>query len=160
MVVRSLTAYSAKSTFQEVSMSDQVISPQQETAMLALLSGQTQRRAAEIAGVREETVSRWLNDDEGAFVQIYAARRASVWAAYEANIAMLVPEALGAVQDLMRSETHHSEAAFNARVRLSAAETVLTMAGLLRKGARVFAPGGQVNIGEKQVNIGENTHAS
>jgi hypothetical protein len=52
----------------------------------------------------------------------------------------MVPIALGAVLDLMRSEDHHSGDAFNARVQLAAAETMLTMAGLLRKSPRVFAP--------------------
>lgn len=131
----------------------EALSPAQETAMLALLSGHTQRRAAQIAGVREETVSRWLADPEDSFTRIYAARRADVWAAYDLRIARLVDLAFGSLEDLMRSEDHHDADAFSARVRLDAVELALTMAGLLRSSARVFAPGSQVNIGEQQVNV-------
>lgn len=137
-----------------------VLSPQQETAILALLSGQPQRRAAEIAGVREETVSRWMNDEEGAFTRIYAARRADVWAAYESRIAEMVPLALGALLDLMRGEDHHRESAFDPRTRLRAAELVLQMAGLVgRSGARVFAPNAQLNFAQQQVNVRDDSPA-
>lgn len=133
---------------------DVLLSPQQEAAMLALLSGHPKGRAAQIAGVRPETLSRWLSDPEDSFTRLYAQRRASVWQAFEAQIAGLVPEALGAVQDLMRGEDHHSEVAYNPRVRLDAAQLVLTMAGLLkRNGARIFAPGAQLNVGDQQVNV-------
>ncbi len=134
-------------------MDDVLLTPQQETVMLALLSGHTQRRAAQIAGVREETVSRWIHDPEDDFIRLYAARRNSIRDAFEANIASLVPEALGAVKDLMRGEDYHAVDAYNPRVRLDAAAVVLTMAGLLKTGTRVFAPGSQVNLGEQQVNI-------
>lgn len=137
-------------------MSELLLSPQQECVMLALLSGQPQKYAARLAGVTEGTVSRWLNDEESAFIQIYAQRRASVWQAFEAQIAGMVPLALAAITDLMRSEDHHSEAAFNPRVRLDAAELVLQMAGLVgRSGPRIFAPNAQLNVGDQQVNVQE-----
>ncbi len=131
----------------------EMLSPQQEAAMLHLLSGKPKGQAARMAGVTPETLSRWLSDEESAFVKLYASRRESVWKAFEAQIAGLVPEALGAITDLMRSEDHHSPEAYNPRVRLDAAAVVLTMAGLLKTGTRVFAPGSQVNLGEQQVNI-------
>lgn len=128
----------------------ELLSPQQEACMIHLLSGQPKGHAARLAGVAPETLSRWLADEEGLFVRLYVARKARVWEAFEAQIASMVPLALGAITDLMRSEDHHSEASFNPRVRLEAAELVLTMAGLLRKGPRVFAPGAQLNIAERQ----------
>ena len=132
----------------------ELLSPAQETAMIALLSGQPKGQAARLAGVTPETLSRWFADEEGAFIQIYAQRRASVWQAFEAQIAAMVPLALGAITSLMQSEDHHSEAAFDPRTRLRAAEDVLQMAGLLKKGPKVFAPGSQVNVADiQQVNV-------
>lgn len=138
----------------EVLTTEQLLSTRQQIAMLSLLAGETQRQAAQRAGVRAETVNRWANSDEQ-FMQLYAMRKKDVWRAFEIQIASLVPLALGAIIDLMRSEDHHAEAAYNPRVRLDAAELALTLAGLLRKGPRVFAPNAQLNIGDKQVNVNE-----
>lgn len=136
----------------EVATTEQLLSTRQQIAMLSLLAGETQRQAAQRSGVRAETVNRWANSDEQ-FMQLYAMRKKDVWRSFEIQIASLVPLALGAIIDLMRSEDHHDEASFNPRVRLDAAELALTLAGLLKKGPRIFAPGSQLNVGDKQVNV-------
>ena len=131
----------------------ELLSPAQEVCMIHLLSGQPKGHAARLAGVAPETLSRWLADEESLFVRLYAQRRASVWQAYEHRIAAMVPLALGALTSLMESEDHHDAASFDPRTRLRAAEDVLQMAGLLKKGPKVFAPNAQVNIGDQQVNV-------
>lgn len=135
-------------------MSDDLeISVKQEIVLLALLSGETQRSAAAAAGVREETVSRWL-DDDSSFYRVYAARRAAVWQAYEARIAGMVDAALGAVESLMRGVEYHGSDDYSPSTRLEAAKVVLRMAGLLQSGPRVTAfGGGQVNIADRQINV-------
>jgi hypothetical protein len=129
----------------------QLLSPAQETAMLA---GEPQRRAAALAGVREETLSRWVNDSEGQFLQVYAARRADIWKAYETQIATLVDYALGHLEQLMRGPKYSRCGDYDPRVRLAAVQIVLQMAKLLSVGTKIAAFG-QVNVGAQQIYVAE-----
>jgi transposase len=123
---------------------DTLLSPRQEAAMLALLSGANQRDAAAAAGVTEGTLSRWVNNDVE-FRKLYATRRADVWKAHEEKIAYLVARALKRLDlILMCSEDGYS---------LEAVKVILKMAGLLPTGTKITSFGGQLNIGEQQVNI-------
>lgn len=129
------------------------LSVKQEIAMLALMEGHTQRRAAEIAGVTEFTVSRWMDDDT-MFYQTFVARKADIWKRYEARICALTDKALAAIEWALNSEGYHSEGSgWRVADQLRAAELVLRMSGLLRTSTRVTAFGGaQVNVGDRQIN--------
>jgi transposase-like protein len=121
-----------------------LISPRQQVVLLALLSGGTQAAAAEAAGVTPETVSRWVHNDTD-FRRQYAARRRAMEQAHDAKLTKLVDRAFKTLDYLMSCSDDY--------VRLDAAKVALKMAGLLPTGTRVASFGGQVNIGEQQVNI-------
>lgn len=129
---------------QEIISAELVLTPLQETAMLMLLSGSTQRDAAAVAGVSEFTVSRWVNTD-AMFRQLYAKRRADVRAAHEAKINQIAGHALSMLDRLIGLGDDH--------IRIDGIKIALKMAGLLPTGTRVASFGGQINIGEQQVNM-------
>lgn len=132
------------------------LSPQQETAILALLSGEPQRRAAEIAGVTQETLSRWMNHDE-LFLKVYAGRRADVWKAHEVRLAELTGHAIATLEQLMRPVEYTGSDIYDPKVRLQAAIAVLRLTMPEKFGSRVLHIGAaqQVNVGEQQVIAGE-----
>lgn len=130
-----------------------LITPKQEVAMLALLSGDTQRIAAMRAGVREEQISRWLHSDT-AFLRLYAERRADVWRCYQAKIAQLLHTAFVNLADMMADQDT------DPRARLGAIQTALQLGGLYQSAPRVTSFGGQVNVAQQQVNMqrGDDVH--
>lgn len=130
----------------------EILNPRQEIALLALLDGETQRGAAAAAGVTEYTVSRWMDDDH-MFYRTYAARRADVWQRYEARRARLLDQAFHTVEHLMLPEEYVGTANYDPNVRLGAAKLVFQLCGMLPGAPRVFAPGGQVNVAERQINV-------
>lgn len=88
----------------------------QEVAISALLSGATQRAAAEQAGLAEETVCRWLANDVR-FAAELNRRRAELWRAHRTRLLALADRALAVI------EASLSDA--SGQVRLKAAQTVL-----------------------------------
>jgi len=85
-----------------MSNDEQTVTGQQDKVINAMLSGQTQRAAAEAAGVAPESVSRWLASD-AVFVAELHARRAQLWDANRDKLADLASEAIDTVCKLMRS---------------------------------------------------------
>jgi hypothetical protein len=134
----------------------EVLNPRQEIALLALLDGETQRGAAEAAGVSEGTVSRWMDSDHS-FYRCYAQRRADIFQRYEARKVRMLDQAFATIEQLMLPEEYVGSAQYDPVVRLSAAKLVFQLNGLLPGGPRIFAPGSQVNIGDRQVNTHGNT---
>lgn len=129
------------------------LSVRQEITMLALLEGHTQRRAAELAGVNEATVSRWMDDDQ-MFYQTFVTRKADIYKRYESRIVRLVDHAMGAIEIALRGEEYHGPTSrWHVSDQLRAAELVLRMAGLLKQSSRVAVfGGGQLNMAQQQVN--------
>lgn len=98
------------------------VSPQQETAIVALIAGNRQQEAAQAAGVTPETVSRWLANDPR-FVALLNARRRELWEVQRDKLRGLVDEAIRTVEDCMS----HAQPA----IRLRAAMLVLQAANVL-----------------------------
>lgn len=105
------------------------VSPQQDTALLALLSGKLQQEAAQIAGVTPETVSRWLAND-ARFVALLNARRRELWELRRGRLQALFDEAIDTLQDCLSSGKPEN--------RLRAAMVILQASGVLE----ASVPGG------------------
>lgn len=128
------------------------LSVKQEIAMLALFEGHTQRRAAEIAGVNEATLSRWLDDDQ-AFYQVFVTRKSDIFKRFESRIVALADKALTAIDWALNGEAYHAkDGPWRVSDQLHAAELALKMAGLLKPANRVAVFGGQLNMAQQQVN--------
>jgi len=95
---------------------------QQEKVLSLMLAGETQKAAAESAGVAPETVSRWMSGD-AVFVATLNQRRQDLWDANSAGLRDLAQEAIGVLADVMR----HGE---TDALRLRAAVAVLKSQGL------------------------------
>jgi len=95
------------------------ITPQQETVILELIAGKTQKEAAEAAGVAPETVSRWIKRNP-VFVAALNARRKDLWDAHREKLRAQVRDAVDVMGDLLKSN--------NERVRLQAATAILRTA--------------------------------
>ncbi len=89
------------------------LSGAQETALEALLCGQTITRAAEAAGVARQTVSGWLNHDF-TFIAAYNRRRALLSDEITNRLRALAVKAFDAIEQELEGER-----------RLDAAKTIL-----------------------------------
>lgn len=98
------------------------LSSEQEAVLLAMLSGKSQKEAAEAGGVAPETVSRWLAEPIGVFRDAYSARRSALWKFQESRLRTLGEKAVSVVERAMDSESEP--------VRLRAALAVLKAIGL------------------------------
>lgn len=97
----------------------QAITDVQNVVIGHLLAGKTQREAARLTGVNEETVSRWRKGNAD-FVAELNRRRQSIWAATEERILGLRVQGVEAVERLLESEDD--------RVKFQAAQLVLGLA--------------------------------
>lgn len=88
----------------------------QESVILALLEGKSQKEAAESAGVSAEQVSRWKASDP-LFVAELNRQRAELWEVNRAELLTLAKEARQVVREVLNSESES--------VRLKAALAVL-----------------------------------
>jgi len=95
---------------------------QQEQVLASMLAGETQKAAAESAGVAPETVSRWMSKD-AVFVATLNQRRQDLWDANAAGLRDLAQEAIAVLADVMRNGE-------NDGLRLKAAAVVLRSQGL------------------------------
>ena len=102
----------------EIVEETQVITDVQNVVVGHLLAGETQREAARLAGVNEETVSRWRKGNPD-FVAELNRRRQGIWAATEERILNLRTRGIEAVERLLESEDD--------RVQFQAAQFVLAM---------------------------------
>jgi len=93
----------------------------QDQVITLLLSGKTQKEAAAEVGVREETVSRWVNSD-AEFVSEFRARRLELWESSAQRLYFLTDKAIGVVEGLLESP--------NEAIRLRAASLVLKAVSL------------------------------
>jgi hypothetical protein len=96
-----------------------VLSPQQETALDLLATGQSITATAEAIDVARQTVSEWLNHHCG-FQAALNQRRQDVWRDCADKLRALLPKALDAL-----------EAELDGERRLKAAEAIVKMAGLI-----------------------------
>jgi hypothetical protein len=97
----------------------ETITPTQETVLVELLKGSTQREAAAVGQVTAETVSRWMNNDP-VFIASYNQARASMLEAAVNEILDLRKEAIKALRDLVTTADPENE-----WIRLKAAQAVL-----------------------------------
>jgi len=98
----------------------------QESVILALLEGKSQKEAAESAGVSAEQVSRWKASDP-LFVAELNRQRAELWEVNRAELLTLAKEARQVVREVLTSESEG--------VRLRAALAVLDRVGQYPTGA-------------------------
>ena len=98
----------------------------QESVILALLEGKSQKEAAESAGVSAEQVSRWKASDP-LFVAELNRQRAELWELNRAELLTLAKEARQVVKEVLNSESDS--------VRLRAALAVLDRVGNYPGGA-------------------------
>jgi transcriptional regulator with XRE-family HTH domain len=91
----------------------------QEITLNRLLQGDTQREAADAAGVAPETVSRWLQDVE--FTAELDRRREEVWRDLRRQLIQTSTTALEVLEALMKGGE-------NDQVKLRAAVAVLKLA--------------------------------
>lgn len=80
----------------------QTPSPQQEAVIAALLEGKTQRQAAALAGLAEETISRWKRNDP-VFLAMLNQRRDEAWALHLDAARKLKQKAVEALSELLDS---------------------------------------------------------
>jgi hypothetical protein len=93
----------------------------QDQVITLLLSGKNQKEAAAEVGVREETISRWVNSD-ARFVSEFRARRLELWESSAQRLHFLTNKAIGVVEELLESP--------NEAIRLRAAGLVLKAVSL------------------------------
>lgn len=98
----------------------------QESVILALLEGKSQKEAAESAGVGAEQVSRWKAND-ALFVAELNRQRAELWEVNRAELLTLAKDARQVVREVLTSESES--------VRLRAALAVLDRVGQYPTGA-------------------------
>jgi len=79
-----------------------MLSAQQDQVIVLLLSGKTQREAAQDVGVAEETISRWMNND-AEFVATLNARRHELWQANAEKLRALAAQAIDTLGALLDS---------------------------------------------------------
>jgi len=96
-----------------------VLSPQQETAIDLLATGQSITATAEAVDVARQTVSEWVNRHCG-FQAALNQRRQDVWRDCADKLRALLPKALDTL-----------EAELDGERRLKAAEAIVKMAGLI-----------------------------
>jgi hypothetical protein len=96
-------------------------SPDQELAIVALLSGASGQAAAAAAGVSEFTVSRWRNTDD-VFIAELNRRRAELWGGHAEQLRTLVGDALGVLKQSLSSESEP--------IRIRAALAILRAAAI------------------------------
>ena len=78
-------------------------SAQQEAVIAALLEGKTQREAAALAGLAEETISRWKRNDP-VFLAALNQRRDEAWALHLDAARKLKQKAVEALSELLDSD--------------------------------------------------------
>lgn len=101
---------------------------QQETALVALAAGAHVVEAAQAAGVRRETVSRWKSQPD--FAEELRRRRDALWAAHEDRLIRMVGECLDGLYVLTNGPDYTGREFYDPRVRLDAIRLVLLIAGL------------------------------
>jgi hypothetical protein len=105
------------------------LTPAQETALQALLSGATITEAAATAGVQRQTVSGWLNHDS-TFIAAYNRRRQFIADEFEGQLRALGRKALKTI-----------ETALDGDAALDAAKTILRAVTALSRPAGPVTPG-------------------
>lgn len=113
----------------------------QETALRCLAGGAHVMEAAAEAGVRRETVSRWLAQED--FRAELLRRREEIWARYRDQITRLTGIALDSLEVMIHGPEYYGKEFFDPRVRLDAIALVLRISGLLPQRA---GPGLAVQI--------------
>jgi len=96
---------------------------EQETVINGILTGMTQKAAAESAGVAPETVSRWLAEPFGEFGTELDNRRRALRMSTAIHLVRLATRAAAELESALDSE--------NEAVRFKAAVTILKAAGVL-----------------------------
>lgn len=91
-------------------------------ALEALVAGANVTQAATVAGVTRETVSRWVNAEDGEFRRALAVMRVERWKQAEDSIRAMLPDALHAIRGALRSK--------NVTTRLRAASLLLRHVGI------------------------------
>ncbi len=94
------------------------LEPKQEEAIIALLNAPTVRQAAQVAGVGERTLHRWLVEDQ-AFIAAYREARRVVFAQAIAQTQRLLPLAVNTLGQIMADKS----APHSARVSAATAVT-------------------------------------
>lgn len=132
-------------------------SGRQETALVALAGGAHVMEAAQLAGVRRETVSRWKSEPD--FAEELRRRRDRLWAEHEDRLIKMVGECLDGLYTLCHGHEYYGRdedgrSFYDPRVRLDAIRLVLSISGLLPQ-----SPGLQINnlLAAQQVNTGGST---
>jgi len=133
---------------QELVVAPIVFTGPQETALRSLAGGAHVMEAAVEAGVRRETVSRWLAQED--FRAELLRRREELWAQYRDRLTEMVPTALGALDFLCRGPEYNGSEHYDPRVRLDAALAVLRISGLLPQRGPALAL--QVNVNNNERN--------
>lgn len=105
----------------------------QETALMALVSGAHVVEAAQAAGVRRETVSRWKSQPD--FAEELRRRRDALWRQYEDRLIKMVGECLDGLYVLTHGPDYYGRdengrSFYDPRVRLDAIKLVLLISGL------------------------------
>jgi len=81
-----------------------IVSPRQQQALQALLTGATDTEAAETANVTRETVNRWRHRDAN-FVAALNKARKDLSQGFHNGLRALLPDALAALREGLRSES-------------------------------------------------------
>jgi len=102
---------------------EQGVSNQQAAVIRELLTGKTQKAAAEAVGVSDATISRWLHDDDSEFAFALSEQRALLWQADRDRLQALSAEALDTLSEIMRTGENDGD-------RLKAALAVLKAVGM------------------------------
>jgi hypothetical protein len=117
------------------------LTPTQETACHALLSGKSITDAAEAAGVQRQTVSGWLNHDPN-FIASYNRRRLAIASEFETRLRSLGTKALETI-----------EAQLDGPQGLDAAKTILRALASLPRPEGPITPA-DVEIEQKRAEHG------
>lgn len=91
------------------------LTPAQDLALAALLTGQTQEAAAAVAGVTRQTVSEWARRDS-LFVATLNQRRQALWDGYADRLRGLVGKAIDTVEAGLDSPDERAKLAAAAHV--------------------------------------------
>jgi hypothetical protein len=102
----------------------ETLNVEQESAIDALLTGASDREAAEAVGVTRQTVTEWRNHHP-AFTEELYARRQRIWAHSLDKLRGMIPLALNILSEDLKSE--------NAEVKRQAAIHVLKAVGIYGK---------------------------
>lgn len=109
-------------------MSEQ-LTPPQETALQAVLEGETYTNAALRARVARETVSRWANNDTP-WSRERQRRSDALWTEYQNRQLVLLELAIGAHEWLLRNADYLGEH-YDPRTHLRAVELAYQLSGML-----------------------------